>query len=109
MSKSTKSSPTLDQAFREIEEELYQTFLQKHKDYGKGNILSIKELGIAFRVSEKVERLKNLLMSGEAPANESIEDSWTDIAVYAIIAKLYRQGKFEALEVDKKLLKQLEK
>lgn len=94
---------TLDQAYEEILEELLITFLKKHKDYGKGNILSIKELGIAMRISEKIERIKHLLMKeqmGETPTNESLDDSLTDIAVYAIIAKLVRSGKFEKLEVD---------
>lgn len=94
---------TLDQAYEEILQELLVTFLKKHKDYGKGNILSIKELGIAMRISEKAERVKHLLMKeqmGEKPANESIDDSMTDIAVYAIIAKLVRNGKFQKLEVD---------
>jgi hypothetical protein len=90
---------TLDEAFEFVTAELLETFLKKHKDYGKGNILSIKELGIAFRTSEKTERLKNLLMKGDAPANESIEDTWIDVGVYAVIAMLYRRGWFEKLEV----------
>jgi hypothetical protein len=78
----------LDEAFQKVCEEMLATFIKKHKDYGKGNILSIKELGIAFRTTEKVERLKNLLMNpGNAPENESIDDSWMDVAVYAVIAK----------------------
>ena len=99
-----KSSQTLDQAFAQIEDELLQIFLKKHQDYGKGNILSIKELGIIMRISEKAERLKNLLMKeamGEQAANESIEDSINDIAVYAVIALLYRKGLFQKLEVKK--------
>lgn len=103
MSTNTPQPQTLDEAFALVESELLATFLQKHKDYGKGNILSIKELGIAFREAEKVERLKNLLMKTDDPANESIDDSWTDIAVYAIIAILYRRGWFEKLEVKKDL------
>lgn len=96
-----KQPQHLDEAFELINEHLLETFLRKHKDYGKGNILSIKELGIAFRAAEKVERLKNLLMNGKEPDNESIEDSWTDIATYAIIAILYREGWFEKLDVKK--------
>lgn len=103
MSKTTSSSAHqpmyLDEAFQLELDELLKTFLKKHKDYGKGNILEIEELGIAFRVAEKVSRLKNLLMKNDGPANESIEDSWTDIAVYALIAKLYRKGLFQKLEV----------
>lgn len=94
---------TLDDAFKQICDELLQTFLKKHRDYGKGNILSLEELGIAFRETEKVERLKNLLMkSNGKPANESIEDTWTDVAVYAIIAQMYRREWFQKLEVKEK-------
>lgn len=90
---------TLDQAFEVVTAELLETFLKKHKDYGKGNILEIEELGIAFREAEKVSRLKNLLSKTDDPANESIDDTWTDIAVYAVIALLYRRGWFQELEV----------
>lgn len=90
----------LDEAFQKICEEMLATFIKKHQDYGKGNILSIKELGIAFRETEKVERLKNLLLAGDqTPTNESIDDSWLDVAVYAVIAKMYRKGWFQNLEL----------
>lgn len=91
----------LDDAFKSECEELLQIFLQKHKDYGKGNILEIEELGIAFRAAEKVSRLKNLLSKKETATNEPIEDSWHDLAVYSIIAMLYRKGYFQALDVRK--------
>ena len=94
---------TLDQAFELINDELLATFLKKHRDYGKGNILAIKELGIAMRITEKAQRLINLLTTGQTPANESLEDTWTDIAVYAVLAKLYRRGWFEKLEVTSSL------
>lgn len=91
----------LDEAFATVCEEMLQTFIRKHKDYGKGNILSIQELGIVFRESEKVERLKNLLMqASKKPANESIDDTWMDIAVYAVIALMYRKGWFQELELE---------
>ena len=89
----------LDDAFELECRHLLETFLQKHKDYGKGNILEIAEMGITFRIAEKVSRLKNLLAKNEGPVNESIEDTWTDIAVYAVIAKLFRKGLFQKLDV----------
>ena len=98
---STNKQPQyLDEAFELICKEMLATFIKKHKDYGKGNILSIKELGIAFRTAEKVERLKHLLMSSDqTPENESIDDSWLDIAVYGVIAKMYRKKWFQDLEM----------
>ena len=97
---SKQKAPTyLDEAFALECEELLAVFLQKHKDYGKGNILEIGEMGIAFRLAEKVSRLKNLLSKNDGPVNESLEDTWTDIAVYAVIAKLYRKELFQKLDV----------
>ena len=90
----------LDESFQKICDELLATFVQKHKDYGKGNILSIKELGITFRLAEKIERLKNLLMNpGVDPVNESIADNIKDIAVYAIVMEMYRRGEFQKLSL----------
>ena len=73
-------------------------FLQKHSDYGKGNILSGKELGIAFRISEKAERLKNLLMSGNTPENESIEETLIAIFNYSIIRIMLESGYDDPVE-----------
>jgi hypothetical protein len=98
-SKRSAEPKYLDEAFEQICAEMVATFLKKHKDYGKGNIISIKELGIAFRITEKAERLKNLLMSNEDPKNETKHDSWIDIGVYAVIGILYSKGWFEKLEV----------
>jgi hypothetical protein len=100
----------LDEAFEQVNTELLEMFLKKHADYGKGNILANKELGIAMRISEKVERLKHLLMKSElsegdeseaTPENESIEETWVDIAVYSVIGVLYRRKQFQELEVKK--------
>ena len=96
-----KQPKSLDSAFSQVNEELLTMFLKKHHDYGKGNILDTKELGIAFRVSDKLNRLKYLLSNNKNPNNESIEETWVDIAVYAVIAVVYRRGWFQKLEVKK--------
>jgi hypothetical protein len=105
---SQKPVQTLDQAFARECDLLLKTFLKKHKDYGKGNILEIGDMGIAFRLTEKVSRLKNLLSQGKTPVNESIDDNLTDISVYGILAKLYRSGEFEKLNVDESVLAAVE-
>ncbi|MBU2543453.1 DUF1599 domain-containing protein [Patescibacteria group bacterium] len=102
---SKNDAKTLDQAFEQVNVELLKMFLKKHRDYGKGNILAIEELGVAIRIMEKVQRLKNLLITKEGPTNESIEETWIDIAVYAVIGVLFRRGQFQKLGVDKKTLK----
>lgn len=91
----------LDEAFEKICQEMLKTFIKKHKDYGKDNILDIGELGIAFRINEKTSRLKNLLSKKIQAMNETIDDSWLDIAVYAVIAILYRKKWFQKLNLKK--------
>jgi hypothetical protein len=96
-----KQPKNLDEAFEIVNKQTLETFLKKHKDYGKGNILDMGELGIAFRISEKFNRIKHLLMNGKKPSNEAVEDSWIDIAVYAVIAVLLKRGWFQKLNVKK--------
>ncbi|MFZ1721033.1 MAG: hypothetical protein WAU07_00855 [Microgenomates group bacterium] len=98
--KKQKSPKSLNQAIELVNQELLEMFLKKHKDYGKGNILAVKELGIAMRISEKTERLKHLLMSGNLPSNEPRIETWIDIAVYAEIAIMLERGWFQELEVE---------
>ncbi|MGD9129522.1 MAG: nucleotide modification associated domain-containing protein [Candidatus Woesebacteria bacterium] len=94
-----KQPQYLDEAFEKVLKEMLATFIKKNKDYGKGNILDTAELGILFRVNDKVNRLKNLLNKKTEPKNESIDDTWLDVAVYAVIAIIYRKGWFEKLDL----------
>jgi hypothetical protein len=103
MASKAASKQYLDEAFQEVCDEMVKTFIQKHKDYGKGNILDTGELGILFRSNDKLRRLQNLLTAGKNPENESLDDSWMDIAVYAVIALLVRSGKFEKLSLNPKV------
>ncbi len=97
---SSDSPKYLDQAFSQVLEEMLNTFIKKHKDYGKDNILDTGELGIVFRVNDKVRRIQHLLTKEQKPENEAIDDNWLDIAVYAVIALLLRKGYFEELKLD---------
>ncbi|OGK63154.1 hypothetical protein A2334_01760 [Candidatus Roizmanbacteria bacterium RIFOXYB2_FULL_38_10] len=97
-----KQPTDLDSAFEEICGELKTLFIKKHRDYGKGNILDTGEMGIAYRISDKLNRLKNLLLVNKNPKHESIDDSWMDIGVYAVIAMMFRRKWFQKLELKKK-------
>ena len=97
-----KNPQYLDEEFEEVEKELTDLFTRKYKDYGKENIMEIKELGIAFRITEKLSRLKNLLMKNKEPEFESLEETWKDIAIYAVIAIMYKRGWFKKLELKGK-------
>ena len=90
----------LDQAFASELEKLLETFIKKHKDYGKDNILDNGELGIVFRINDKLRRIQNLMSKAGEPMNESVTDNWQDIAVYAVIAMLLKDGRFKELVLD---------
>jgi len=96
-----KQPKYLDEAFEQVLEEMLKLFVKKYKDYGKGNILDTEEMGIVFRISDKLNRLKNLLVKKKQPESETIEDSWIDIAVYGVIAIMYKRGWFKNLELKK--------
>lgn len=90
----------LDQAFDEELKKLLEIFVKKHKDYGKDNILDNGELGIVFRINDKLRRIQNLISRPGDPMNESVRDNWQDIAVYAVIALLLKDGRFKDLVLD---------
>ncbi len=94
-----KDSQYLDESFEKICREMLDIFIKKNKDYGKGNILDTGDLGIAFRVNDKLNRLKNLLSNKQKPQNESMEESWIDIAVYSVIAVMYLRGWFQRFQL----------
>jgi hypothetical protein len=69
-------------------EELKELLKKKHHDYGSGNLKKRGLLGIQVRLDDKFSRLDVLLKNnGEAHVNdESIEDTWRDIAGYSVMA-----------------------
>jgi hypothetical protein len=66
-------------------------FDMKQRDYGSSNISGFGEFGVLVRMTDKMERLKNLWKM-EKPKNESIDDSYVDLSNYALIALLVRKG-----------------
>ena len=75
--------------------ELKDLMIRKQKDYGKSNILKFGHIGLMVRMSDKIERIKNLMTNGKTPQNESLDDSFRDIINYAIIGTMLLQGTFE--------------
>lgn len=76
---------------------LFDLLIKKHKDYGPKNI-SLSPggplNGLRVRMWDKLARINNLVESGAEPENESLEDSFKDMANYAIIGLLVLQGKW---------------
>ena len=76
---------------------LAELLLSKHRDYGPKNISQSPGgplNGLRVRMWDKFARINNLVDSNVNPEHESLEDSFKDMANYAIIGLLVLQGKW---------------
>lgn len=69
------------------------TLCNKQHDYGHGNINRFGMTGITVRLSDKVERYKNL--ENREAKNESTYDTLLDIVGYCTVALMYLDGTFQ--------------
>ena len=74
--------------------EVFETFKMKQASYGPHNIGKFGERGVFIRCNDKIERLKRMVWDDldDTIPDESIEDTWMDLADYALIALLVRSG-----------------
>ena len=101
-----KIYPETTKEFKKILNEQYELFCKKQLNYGPENIsvgtklsnpdeIRVSLTGIWFRVNDKVQRLKQLvLLSKKDMVGESIDDSFVDMSVYGIIAQIVSRGKW---------------
>ena len=71
--------------------------LRKHHDYGPTNISRSPGgplNGLRVRMWDKIARINTLIDAGVDPANESLRDSFVDLANYGIIATLVIDGRW---------------
>jgi len=102
-----KQYPETTQEFKRLQGEQYELFLAKQSDYGPGNIsvgsnletpeeVHLSLTGLWFRMNDKIQRIKNLLMNKKANAvkDESVTDSFLDLSNYGIMATIVQNGKW---------------
>lgn len=71
--------------------------LSKHRDYGPSNIANAPGgaiNGLRVRMHDKLARINHLVDSGSAPENESLRDSFLDLANYAVIGLMVLDGEW---------------
>ena len=102
-----KSYPELCDEYKKIMMEQYVLFCKKHRNYGTGNInvgtnletnndIKLALTGLWFRLNDKVQRLKQLVVLGEPDTvGESVNDTFQDLSVYGIIAQIVKNKKFK--------------
>lgn len=114
MSEETKSPvkqceelyPETTAEFKKILNEQYTLFCKKQLNYGPDNIsvgtrcekpeeVKLSLTGLWFRMNDKINRLKQLVLLGQEDAvGESVQDSYQDLSVYGIIAQIVSRGKW---------------
>ena len=95
--------PTIYNAYQEVVEEQFELFARKHLDYGMHNVSAGTNLGnsdeiefamtgLWYRLSDKINRWKNMIISGRKAQNETLIDTFQDVTNYGIIAQLVKRG-----------------
>ena len=99
--------PELTSEYKKIMMNQYIIFCKKHRNYGSGNInvgtnletdndVKLALTGLWFRMNDKIQRLKQLVIMGEPDTvGESIDDTFQDLSVYGIIAQIVKEKKFK--------------
>ena len=98
--------PSIYTGYMDIVEEQLELFSKKHLDYGMSNISAGTQLstedersfalsGLWYRMSDKINRWKNLIVSSRGPQNETLIDTFQDLSNYAIIAQLVSRNQWK--------------
>lgn len=86
-----------DNDVADVTSNLFDLLISKHNDYGPKNISQSPGgplNGLRVRMWDKFARINNLIDNNTDPEHESLEDSFKDMANYAIIGLLVLQGKW---------------
>ena len=90
-------NPNLEQEMAKLLEGLFETFKKKQASYGCGNIADFGEKGVLIRMNDKMKRLINLVWHDKQNPlkDETVEDTYLDLADYALIALIVRRGNWK--------------
>jgi hypothetical protein len=98
--------PETTAEFKKILKEQYELFCKKQMNYGPDNIsvgtrletpeeIRLSQTGLWFRMNDKIQRLKQLVLLGrEDTVGESVQDTYSDLSVYGVIAQIVSRGKW---------------
>ena len=101
-----KEYPETCDLFKQLMAEQYVLFCKKQKNYGPGNIsvgtdlksdgvVKLSLTGLWFRINDKIQRLKQLIILGHKDnVGESELDTFQDLSVYGIIAQIVSSKKW---------------
>lgn len=75
--------------------EAFALWKERQKKYGPGNIAAFHDPGCVVRAQDKLARLKRFYFEGGTEMkDESVTDSWLDLANYAIMGLVCHRGQW---------------
>ena len=94
--------PETSKMFQDIQFNQWELFCKKQKDYGPKNIsvgtnleteeeVKLALTGLWFRMNDKMQRFQQIVINNQEPENESLTDTFMDLANYALIAQLVKE------------------
>ena len=94
--------PETAKMFQDMQFSQWELFCKKQKDYGPKNIsvgtnleteddVKLALTGLWFRMNDKMQRYQQIVMNDQHPENESLMDTFMDLANYALIAQLVQE------------------
>ena len=97
--------PETTKEFKRLQKQQYEVFCEKQMDYGPSNIsvgtnlenddeIKLSLTGLWFRMNDKIQRMKNLLMNNQKANNEPLEDSFLDVSNYGIMSTIVNNKKW---------------
>jgi len=102
-----RTYPEMTGEFLKIQSEQYELFCRKQYDYGPQNIavgtilktpedIKLSLLGLWFRMNDKIERMKTLLLRNgtNSVEGEPVTDSFSDVSNYGVMAQVVARGKW---------------
>jgi len=101
-----KEYPIIYQTYKDVMDEQFELFAKKHLDYGMGNVSAGTQLvneeetefamtGLWYRLSDKINRWKNMILTGRKAQNETLIDTFQDITNYGIICQMVFKNKWK--------------
>jgi hypothetical protein len=98
--------PEMTKEFKKIMRDQYETFCRKQSNYGPDNVAlgkdltkeedrKLSQMGLWFRMNDKIQRIKQLVVLGRQDnVGEAVDDTYQDLSVYSIIAQLVKNEKW---------------
>jgi len=98
--------PEMTREFKKIMREQYELFCKKQSNYGHDNIslgkdlskhedIKLSQMGIFFRMNDKIQRIKQMVvLNSQDNVGESVDDTYQDLSTYSIIAQIVKKGKW---------------